>query len=314
MARLRDKRDCPFCGQEVVLGECPIVATNTAYPDSAPAVMRKADYVQKRRVWTDDDDVVDDDHADDDNAGDKRFKSQKPRPASGAEILTDDAGAPWWIGEYPVVAYAPALPDRGRLARGADLLKPLPPLRDSAAPEDLPARACTSCGNPLPPDLDDRSLFIIALVGTSGAGKSSYLASTLEAAYRKQELASIGCNEFAPDEDTESRFHRDYYTTIFRKRNVLEMTKHEQNEDVRLKPLVFRVQFDGGPPSVLLFHDIAGEHLSDRAGRNRVAPFLRRADAVIFLVDPYQIDDLEEQLPHLHRATAKSLESARARS
>lgn len=48
---------------------------------------------------------------------------------------------------------------------------------------------------------------------------------------------------------------------------------------------------------MLLLHDVAGEALADRRLRARVAPFLRRADGVIFLIDPMEIDAVRALLP-----------------
>lgn len=298
MARLRDKRDCPYCGKSIVLGECPIVATNLRTPEAFGSKSRSGSSQQwefARRKFGDgaeNEDGFREESFDDDPDGEFDGSLE---PVSGAPILCDEDDRPIWIGSFPLIAEAPVTGGKGIVGRSADGMKKLPAVTELAEPEDLPQRSCTECSNALPPDLDDRRLFTIAVLGTSGAGKSHYLASALEAAYRQQKLEAAGCLEFAPDESTARRFHQDYYAPLFRKHTPLGPT--QRDEQVRLRPLVFRIKFPNGPDSSILFHDVDGEALQSRAIRNRVAPFVRRADAVIFLIDPDWVEEIQDRLP-----------------
>src|SRR6266545_606963 len=263
MANALDRRICPFCGQEIVLGECPIVATNvpdvqaTFSPDGA----RPAKGNDERRL-----------------------------PPSKTPVIE-------WINGWPVVAHGQLqkLQQKGLPRFVAGVLTPaLLPVTELAAAEDLPARACTKCGWPLPVEFDERPLFTIAVVGTRGAGKTHYLASVLRDAARLQGLARLGCEEFAPDEQTARRYHTDYFEKLFQDQAVLKGTPQE--EDALHKPLVFRVSFRDCTPSVVMMHDVAGEVLQDRGKRAQAASFVRRADGVIFLVDSVQLKPIRDLL------------------
>lgn len=164
-----------------------------------------------------------------------------------------------------------------------------------SAPEDLPAFACSHCYYPLPPDIDKRDAYIIGVLGVNGVGKTHFLASSLIQAARHQALKPLGCTEFTPDVNTAARFQQQYYHPLVRDRMLLEKT-HE-NEHVRFEPLTFRVTFEGASPSIVIFHDIAGETLSDVRERVRSAPFLRAADGMIFLVDPLEMGVIRNGLP-----------------
>jgi hypothetical protein len=241
--------NCPFCGDVLTLGRLPIVATN----------------VRRARRF-----------------GEAASDDEGPTPVSGSSVLRV-------VGDWPVVAEPPLPPDP-QPKRGWFKSPPsLPRLTQSAAPEDLPARLCTSCKQPLPADIDDHDVVTVAVVGVNGASKTHYLASALTEASHRQQLQMIGCEVFEPDEATGERFHQDFHAPLFRHRNALMATLPD--EEVVRKPLGFRASFDNGRSVLLLFHDVAGEVLRDRSQRAAAAPFVRRADAIIFLIDPRWLDD-----------------------
>jgi hypothetical protein len=269
--RLTDVATCPYCGEDITLGACKIVATelvgSTAGGDVAIQDVQDADS----------DGLA--------GAGMGRGLSTA-KPRSGSEVLE-------WRGpngDWPVIHEAPltifkAVP-RGRLARLTEGVPELPSADELGPIEDLPARLCPCCETPLPVDIDDRELLTIAVVGVVGATKTHFLGSMLHAAYHEQALQiPLGCTEFAPDEVTAKRFHEDYYLSLFVDgQEVLSATQEEPN--ARFKPLAFRVTLGDGVRRTLLFHDIAGEVFTDKAKRNLIAPFVRRADGIIFLLDP----------------------------
>ncbi|WP_129669367.1 TRAFAC clade GTPase domain-containing protein [Phytoactinopolyspora endophytica] len=125
-------------------------------------------------------------------------------------------------------------------------------------------------------------------MGTVGAGKSCYLTVTLQQAWREQRLARFGFEQFSLDEQSVETYRLQYYRRLFRKKEVLPPT--QVDEDVTRKPMVCRVQYEGAEPALLFFHDIAGEMLMDMSKRRRFGGFIRRADAIIFLVDPVCLD------------------------
>ncbi|NEE02770.1 TRAFAC clade GTPase domain-containing protein [Phytoactinopolyspora halotolerans] len=244
-------RTCPYCGRDVVLGKLPIVATNF---------------------------------------GDRLTGEPLDRPASGAEPLR-------WVGEWPVVAEAP-LPasqtsNRGPIGRARESLRgamPLPRPTELAAFEDSPARLCThdTCLTPLPAEIDTGRIFIVPVVGTVAAGKSSYLTVVLQQAWREQRLARFGFEQFTLDEQSVETYRQEYHRRLFRRKEILPGTQFD--EDVAKKPLVCRIQYEGSDPALLFLHDIGGEMLMDKSMRRRFGGFMRRADAIIFLIDPVCLD------------------------
>lgn len=246
MPGARQRRNCPFCGTSLVLGDLTIVATN--------------EYLIHGR--TDD----------------------RTLP-SGTPILGWDGREQ----ELPVIARAP-LASAGRarhVARAAKGMLDLPAVSTAGRAEDLPARLCSQCRHPLPVGIDHCEAYTIAVVGTQASGKTHFLASMLRDAYRLQGLEVVGCEEFSPEEETATRYDRDYYQPLFDDGEVLSGT--QADDDVRFRPLTFRVRFVGREPCLVMFHDVAGETLTNRSERSASAGFVRRAAGVIFLVDPTAI-------------------------
>lgn len=161
--------------------------------------------------------------------------------------------------------------------------------------ERLARRQCTSCGEPLPPSLDDRMGHIVSVVGLNFAGKTNYLATALTLATKQQGLRPLAITEFASDEETAGRFHRDYYTPVFRAQRVLEST--QSDPDAKKRPLVFNVSPPGCDPIVVLTHDVSGEALMDYRARAETASFVRRSSGLIFMIDPLEFDFVRRCMP-----------------
>ncbi|MET7483852.1 hypothetical protein [Streptomyces sp. NPDC005538] len=271
-------RTCPYCWQKIKLGNCEIVATH--YTEPAP------------------------DAAPDWGPGAERPTPPTVRPYSGARFLGLAGGYPVIVApqlkpernapkEEPEPGIGPLLASYGRrlVPRFVwqHLPRPLQPLNARASSQDIPARSCYKCGHPLPPALDNRRLITVAVAGTTSAGKTHYLASMLLLAAREQGLEQVGCKEFALDEDSERRFQEDYFSHVFQLRGQMEPTNPAGHQE-RPRALTCNITFEGGDPVALLFHDVAGETLTDQRQRATDADFVGQADALIFLVDPVQLD------------------------
>jgi hypothetical protein len=245
MTLLTARRTCPFCGTGFRLGDLPVVALNTRYPD--------------------------------DEDGDEDDDRRRLYPRSGRKVER-------WIGKHPVLAEPQIQPDRKVAQRLVDemLGKSLTPLTSIAVPADMPARLCANCRNPLPVDIDDRDPLIVAVVGTSGSGKTHLLASMLHEAANNHAFRNVQCEEFAPDEASAELFDESYYGPVFIDRERLDQT----HEKTGKRLLTYRVTFAGKEPYLLLFYDIAGETLSKLKERVVHADYLSRASGVLFLIDP----------------------------
>lgn len=271
MGRFGTRRRCPYCGETIELGDCPIVATNfegAQYLASGGPIAGSVSLPSEARVlrrldrtgWP----VL--------AEAPREARAQTSRRPSQLERL---------LGAEP-----------GRIRRSPRTA--LTPLFEVAAREDLPARACPECEFALPQAIDERPAVVIGVVGVNAVGKTNLMAAGLGQAYRQDALARIGVTEFVPDESTSSRFLDEYYKPLFQEGRPLEGT--QVNERARFAPLVFNVTLRASSFSLIL-HDVAGESLADLQTRSAQAQFLHGARGIIFVVDPRDIDTLRDEFP-----------------
>jgi double-GTPase-like protein len=276
MATFGTRRRCPYCGETIELGACPIVATNFEGAELVGAGGPVAGSIVLH----------------------SRAKPARRLERTGWPVLLE---APQ--GE---VKQQPGHRTPSRLEKmlGADpgnacgagkgARKDLPPLFEVAAREDLPARACPNCEYPLPQSIDERPAVVIGVVGVNAVGKTHLMAASLGQAYRQGALSAIGVTEFVPDELTASRFLDEYYRPLFQEGQLLAGTYVKK--EARFAPLVFNVTMRGFGFSLVL-HDIAGESLASVHQRSAQAQFLHGAKGIIFVVDPRDIDGLRDEFP-----------------
>lgn len=270
-ATLDTRRRCPYCGETIELGDCPVVATNfdgaeyiglTGVAPGSVSLPSEAEPLRRldRTGWP----VLCEAPR---TAG---IKASRRTPSRLERVLGADPG-------------------------GSNGRAPLPSLFDGAAREDLPARACSHCEFPLPQSIDQRPAVVIGVVGVNAVGKTNLMAASLGQAYRQNALASIGVTEFVPDEATSSRFLADYYKPLFNEDRPLLGT--QVNPQARFAPLMFNVTMRSFGSFTLILHDVAGESLADVRTRAAQAQFLYGARGIIFVVDPRDIDGLREEFP-----------------
>jgi hypothetical protein len=198
MGLIRLQVVCPYCDARLLLNDCPIVATNY----EVPAGSFSADKDQP-----------------------------VPRPVSGREPRGVLAGRPvLWRATPPRPALpkpAPSLMQELRdivtgtgVEEDYDRYERERPVSDHAVYEDLPARACEQCGEPLPDEIGSRRVFTVGVVGTTGAGKTHFIAALIEDGFHRQRLRDWGVEEFVPDERSAERF-RSSYQSLFTQRKAL---------------------------------------------------------------------------------------------
>jgi hypothetical protein len=272
MTHRKTRRRCPYCSEEIELGQCPIVATN---------INELLGLEEGIRLKPTDLDEV--------------SLPSKTVPLRRLEKT-----------KWPVVAEPPnresgKSPRRERSilgrALGGDGDGAIEPLDSGELPrEDVPARACPACEHPLPLSIDSRETHVVAVVGVNRVGKTYLLATSLLDALRRGGLdLRLGCTEFAIDDRTNANFLRDYLTPL-RTGIRLEKTQAEGREE-RAEPLVFGVTLPHPKPFSLAIHDVAGEVLGDHKRRARSATYLHGARGIIFVIDPRDIDDLRAAIP-----------------
>lgn len=292
MATTRTTRKCPWCGAGVRLALAPVVATNVEGSRRDDDGLGGAIGGLGGGEFSYDDDFViggDDEEelAEQADTTEAEPVVQRAVPVSGATPLG-------YAGELPIVA-APQVDATTETFLQRRVAKRLLPVAEQADARDLPARACTSCHRPLPTDVDDREVLILAVLGINRAGKTYLLATALTEALQHGGLDPAGITGFTAEETTANRFHRDYYLPVFRKRNRLDPTQDPAEGD-SVEPLIFRFEIDGRP-FLLALHDLAGEAVAEPRRRAVVAPFIRHADGIVFVVDPLEIETVRTQLP-----------------
>jgi hypothetical protein len=267
MANRKTRRRCPYCSEEIELGECPIVATNIEGMGGLKG--------------------VDASHLD---------EVSLPSETQPLRRLKKTG--------WPVVAEAPN-EEAGRRSRERSFLGralgddggALERLDSGELPrEDVPSRACPACEHALPLSIDTRETAVVAVVGVNRVGKTYLLATSLLEALRRGGFDQrLECTEFFADDRTNANFLANYVTPL-RNGTILAKTQKEGGKE-RAQPLVFNISLPECEPFSLAVHDVAGEVLGDHKQRAQSATYLHGARGIVFVVDPRDIEELRSAIP-----------------
>jgi hypothetical protein len=210
----------------------------------------------------------------------------------------------------PVYGSFEGLPGIGPMGRVFPTPPPARSLLGRAAPvlaADCPTcgrttqkRICPVCHHELQHDAGMVDEKIIAIIGARSAGKSSYIAALVRR-LRSEVGMNFGTSLTAANEHTRLRYRQDFEEPLFRDHRVLEATPPAGLEARTKTPLVFRLTFNTGRrrsrvASLVLF-DTAGEDMQSLDAMSTEARYICHADALIFLLDPLQIDTVRALLP-----------------
>ena len=162
---------------------------------------------------------------------------------------------------------------------------------------------CGYCLGAVPPNWRASKVTCIAMAGARATGKSLMLAAAKEQLellverHHKSAFRGLG--------DTDAFFERNYTSTLFEQRRLLQSTPSAgtaAGEVVRV-PLIFHFmerRSDGARRSrILVLRDVAGEDLEALGGMDNHLSFFSRADAVIALIDPLTVRQVREMLADL---------------
>lgn len=166
-------------------------------------------------------------------------------------------------------------------------------------------RLCPKCHFELSHDVGQVDQRIIAIIGGSNTGKSHYIASLIT---RLQHVVGGNFN-FAVSmigDGTRERWHRDFYTPLFENKRVLQPTQRSTVDTIVKTPLIFRLTFKDGHNIRALnisFFDTAGEDMSKLQvdALSVEARYICKADGLIVLLDPLQIESVRQQLPSVQK-------------
>ncbi len=282
-ATIETQRRCPFCGERILLADCPLVATDT-------------DTVEELRYLI------------------EAAKEPDPPGGGGLEGRFRTVISRIDKRERLVVRPAPSMSptqvrQHGRL-REAIAPAQIPRLVDpKVAVADLPVfglrprRACVVCNHPLPLEADDRALAALTVAGITHASKSTLLTQLCELASSGRQTSAMGLSEFVEIE--ESPDDLDELAGLVERGETLPASVTPALDGHYL-PWLFRITgARKRTPYLLFLHDVAGETFQDPSQRDRQAPFLAWTNAVVFLIDPEPY--IKPELTSAPRSQAKVL-------
>ena len=301
-----EERFCPWHGELIRLADCPVVATNETQANEvrkrlrrSPASSRLAGPLQ------DDDDAV---LGDPSRSGDDRQHINSPpsRPAQGrvarsveALRVGDELESAIDGVQRLVVALPPTRPTTSakRLLR-ADPQPRLPTAAELA--EQLggarlrPVRACPNlaCLHPLPAAVDTRDVFVLAVVGNTGASKTTLLAALADRASSPEGRRELGLADFAVTEDSSKRFK-----AILRGYRDGESTIGTDTQSFGYLEANISFADQSLPSGVLVLHNLGGENYQDLDLRMHHAAHVLWSDAIVFVVNP-------EETPRMNTAVS----------
>lgn len=162
--------------------------------------------------------------------------------------------------------------------------------------------ACGYCLAPIPADWRDSTVTCVVMAGARATGKSITLATAKEQLnllidrHYHSYLRGIG--------NTDEVFARYYTRPLYEQRSLLDPTASiDARDTVTREPLIF--QFHERSPEgvrrsrILVLRDVAGEDLEALGARDRGLSFFSRADAVISLLDPLRVPQINAMLADL---------------
>ncbi len=168
---------------------------------------------------------------------------------------------------------------------------------------------CPSCHMEIPHGWTEAESKVIALVGTENSGKTNLLTVLLHQLQRDFPRIAEGIM-YQLDEHSQDRFHK-ARVALFRDGIVPEKTDvvRQSREQVRF-PFNLRLQW--GSDRVrktlnLAIYDMAGENFDDVKDIQRDARYIARADALMLLLDPLQ---LQRPVAELARGEALGWDTA----
>jgi hypothetical protein len=157
---------------------------------------------------------------------------------------------------------------------------------------------CPVCHSLLPLHFGRVPNRMIAMIGAREAGKTVFVTVLLHELMNRIG-ARFDLYVSPTDDTTRARFDAEYESTLYQRHQLLGATRSAATAAAnRVEPMVFRFSvkrrrwfgMEGTRPSLLSFFDTAGEDLTSQESVDLNARYLARADGIILLVDPLQLD------------------------
>lgn len=166
-------------------------------------------------------------------------------------------------------------------------------------------RLCPHCHMELPQTTGEFKNHIYAVIGGKDSGKSHYIAVLIE-----QIKKEIGPNMgllLSPENDfTIERYNSEFYKPVYVDGKCIDATKSGVVDNSVKLPMVYSLRVTGEGMFdqnkikkyiTLVFFDTAGEDLESEDVMSTVNKYIYRADGVILLIDPLQLNTVTKKLP-----------------
>jgi len=165
-------------------------------------------------------------------------------------------------------------------------------------------RICPHCHMELPHTTGHFKNYIFAVIGAKDTGKSHYIAVLIDQIKRRIG-PKLGLLMTAENDFTTERYANDFYKPIFKDRKVINTTKSATIDRSVQHPMVYSIRVTGNSLFeknkiikyiTLVFFDTAGEDLNSEDTMSTVNKYIYRADGIILLIDPLQLNTVRNQL------------------
>lgn len=305
--RANTTRFCPYHGGQVLLADCPVLATskrfNQTYGSAQDGNGVAASTLSGRRAKRAEDaasaglrGLLGADDGDDGDDGDQPPTATVEAATSGqtrrmaGEVLRAGQVVTSRVDNEPrlILALGPGYL-RSRLRSAPELAAPAQMAASAGGAASRPARACPLCRHPLPATIDYRDPFPVALVGHAEASKTTTLVALIEEAGQRGPEA-FGARTLAPTEATMEYLYgiKDPHggdETVFDK--FRSGTPLPGTDKVHHPPMEFLTTLGPtGPQISLLLQDASGEELMNPEDRLFRTPAVLWSDAIMFIYNP----------------------------
>lgn len=168
--------------------------------------------------------------------------------------------------------------------------------------EPTVARYCPECEKRLEYDYITNPGRIVAVVGSSESGKSTYVGVLINELRNRVGAAFDGMSVDLIGDVSRSRYDEVFRNYLYGQGRTLRRTDSIRALHV-LEPLMFMLRFPRRgrfsrremlTAGVVVFYDTAGEDILDADRRERLARYLIAADGIVFVLDPLQVPSVRE--------------------
>jgi hypothetical protein len=165
-------------------------------------------------------------------------------------------------------------------------------------------RLCPHCHMGLPQTTGECRNLIFAVIGAKASGKSHYIAVLIDQ-FRRRIGPDLDMLLEPLTDGTMKRYRDDFYTPVFSQGVTIAPTRAAADDRRVQLPLVYALSLSGrgitGRTKIhktvsIVFFDTAGEDLNDADVMSTVNKYIYRANGIILLLDPLQLEAVRGRL------------------